>query len=106
MVLSVWIVAIQNAVIVLTTFIVSRMGPTTKYTFGWSITWLAAIAGVMLLTAFYAGVGLVAIFLRMSILLASNTLWYVGVCARRFKVNNPVLEGCQVVDILVVDCRF
>jgi hypothetical protein len=106
MFLSLWIVAIQNAVIILTTFIVGRMGPTTEYTFGWSITWFGAIAGVMLPTAFYAGVGLVAISLRMSILLASSTFWYVGVCARRFKVNNPVMDGCQVVDILVVDCRF
>jgi hypothetical protein len=60
----------------------------------------------MVSTTFYAGVGLVAVSLRMTILLASSTLWYVGVCSRKFKVNDPVLDGCQVVDILVVDCRF
>jgi hypothetical protein len=106
MVLSVWIIAIRNAVIIWKTFVIGRVGPTTSYTCSRSITWFGAIAGVMLPTAFYAGLGLVALSLRMSILLVSSTLWYAGVCARRFKVNNSLLDGCQVVDILIIDCRF
>ena len=92
--------------IILTIFIIGQVGPSTEHTFSWSITWFGAIAGIMLSAAFYAGIGLVAISLRMPILLAFSTLWYGGACARRFKVNNPVLDGCQVVDILVIDCRF
>jgi hypothetical protein len=59
-------------------------------------------AGIVFSAAFYAGVGLVAISLGVSILLASSTLWYVCACARGFKENNPVLDGCQIVDFLVV----
>jgi len=106
MVLSLWVVAIQDAVVILTTFIIGRVGSCTEHAFNWSITWFSTIAGIMLPAAFYAGIGLVAISLRMPILLASSTLWYDSACVRRFKVNNPVLDGCQVVDILVIDCRF
>ena len=74
MVLSVWVVAIQDAMVILTTFIIGRVGSSTEHTFSWSITWFGAIARIMLPAAFYAGIGLVAISLRMPILLASSTL--------------------------------
>ena len=47
MVLSVCIVAIQDAVIILTTFIIGRVGSSTKDTFSWSISWFDAIAGIV-----------------------------------------------------------
>jgi len=72
MVLFVWIVAIHDAVIILT-FIIGRVGSSTKHTFSWRIMWFGAIAGIMLPAAFCAGIGLVAISLRMPILLASST---------------------------------
>ena len=61
----------------------------------------------MMTAAFYAGIWLVTVFLRVSILLTPCTLRNVVLgCARRFEVNNLILDGSQAVDILVVLSRF
>jgi len=106
MIYSVGIVAVYYAVIMLASFIICRVGVSTEYTFSWGITWFIAIAGFMLAAGFYAGIWLVTVSLCVSIMLASSALWYVGACARRLKLDNSVLDGCQVVDFLVIFCRF
>jgi hypothetical protein len=103
---SVRVVPIQYVAIVLTAFVICRVGSMTECTFCWGVARFGAVAGVVLSTTFYAGVGLIAISLSMSVLLTSSTLWYGFIGARWFEENNPVLDGCQVVDFLVVWCRF
>jgi hypothetical protein len=90
----------------LASFVICRVGAVAEYTFSRGIAWFGTIAGIVFSAAFYAGIGLVAISLSMSVLLTSSTLWYGFVGARWFKENNPVLDGCQIVDFLVVLCRL
>ena len=90
--------------IIWTAFIIGRVCSSTEYTFSRSVSWFCATAGIMLPAAFDTCIWLVAIPLSMAIVLTSNTLRYVNICVWRFNVDYLILDGCQVVDVLVVIC--
>ncbi len=101
------IVAFKYGMIIFTSFVICRVGASTQCAFGWGIAWFCAGSAVAMTAAFYAGIWLVTVFLRMSVLLTPCTLRNVVLgCARRFKVNNLILDGSRAVDILVVLSRF
>ena len=58
MIYSVGVIAVQYAVIMLASLIISWVGVATEYTFCWGIAWFCTIAGFMLPAAFNAGIWL------------------------------------------------
>ena len=100
-------VAFKYGMIISTSFVICRVDTSTQCAFGWGIAWFCAGCAVVMTAAFYAGIRLVTVFLHVSILLKPCTLRNMVLgCARSFEVNYLILDGSQVVDILVVFSLF